>query len=102
MLKPEFSGQFKRDYKLAIKRGCIHIQLNLVRQRGALNLNAPTVIPVLDERRIRVHQQVRKLALGRNLIYYRKTVALVATHWMRLHEASFLRRRLSVPLSWYM
>ena len=22
MLKPEFSGQFKRDYKLAIKRGC--------------------------------------------------------------------------------
>ena len=34
----------------------IYIQLNLVRQRGALNLNAPTVIPVLDERRIRVHQ----------------------------------------------
>lgn len=22
MLKPEFSGQFKRDYKLAVKRGC--------------------------------------------------------------------------------
>ena len=22
MLKPEFTGQFKRDYKLAIKRGC--------------------------------------------------------------------------------
>ena len=22
MLKPEFSGQFKRDYKLALKRGC--------------------------------------------------------------------------------
>ena len=22
MLKPQFSGQFKRDYKLAIKRGC--------------------------------------------------------------------------------
>ena len=22
MLKPEFSGQFHRDYKLAIKRGC--------------------------------------------------------------------------------
>lgn len=22
MLKPEFSGQFKKDYKLAIKRGC--------------------------------------------------------------------------------
>lgn len=22
MLKPEFSGQFKRNYKLAIKRGC--------------------------------------------------------------------------------
>ena len=22
MLTPEFSGQFKRDYKLAIKRGC--------------------------------------------------------------------------------
>ena len=22
MLKPEFSGEFKRDYKLAIKRGC--------------------------------------------------------------------------------
>lgn len=21
-LKPEFTGQFKRDYKLAIKRGC--------------------------------------------------------------------------------
>lgn len=22
MLKPEFSGQFKKDYKLAVKRGC--------------------------------------------------------------------------------
>ena len=22
MLKPEFSGQFKKDYKLALKRGC--------------------------------------------------------------------------------
>ena len=22
MLKPEFSGQFKRDYKQAVKRGC--------------------------------------------------------------------------------
>ena len=22
MLKPEFSGQFKNDYKLALKRGC--------------------------------------------------------------------------------
>ena len=22
MLKPEFTGQFKRDYKMAIKRGC--------------------------------------------------------------------------------
>ncbi|MDC2822291.1 type II toxin-antitoxin system YafQ family toxin, partial [Bacteroides ovatus] len=22
MLKPEFTGQFKRDYKLAVKRGC--------------------------------------------------------------------------------
>ena len=22
MLKPKFSGQFKRDYKLAVKRGC--------------------------------------------------------------------------------
>ena len=22
MLKPKFTGQFKRDYKLAIKRGC--------------------------------------------------------------------------------
>lgn len=22
MLKPEFSGRFKRDYKLAVKRGC--------------------------------------------------------------------------------
>lgn len=22
MLRPEFSGQFKRDYKLAVKRGC--------------------------------------------------------------------------------
>lgn len=22
MLRPEFSGQFKRDYKLALKRGC--------------------------------------------------------------------------------
>ena len=26
------------------------------------------MIPILDERRIRVHQQLRKLALGRNLI----------------------------------
>ena len=22
MLKPEFSGQFKKDYKMAVKRGC--------------------------------------------------------------------------------
>ncbi len=22
MLKPEFSGQFKRDFKVAVKRGC--------------------------------------------------------------------------------
>ena len=22
MLKPEFTGQFKRDYKLAVTRGC--------------------------------------------------------------------------------
>jgi mRNA interferase YafQ len=22
MLKPEFTGQFKKDYKLAVKRGC--------------------------------------------------------------------------------
>ena len=22
MLRPEFTGQFKKDYKLAIKRGC--------------------------------------------------------------------------------
>ena len=22
MLKPEFTGQFKKDYKLALKRGC--------------------------------------------------------------------------------
>ena len=22
MLRPEFTGQFKRDYKLAVKRGC--------------------------------------------------------------------------------
>ena len=27
MLKPEFSGQFKKDYKLAVKRGCDHKKL---------------------------------------------------------------------------
>ena len=67
----------------------IYIQLNLVRQRGALNLNAPTVIPILDERRIRVHEQLRKLALGRNLIYYRKTVALVANHQLMVLMAQY-------------
>lgn len=30
MLKIEFSGQFKKDYKLAIKRGCDLIQLETV------------------------------------------------------------------------
>ncbi len=30
MLKPEFSGQFKRDYKLAIKRNCDPRKLQLV------------------------------------------------------------------------
>ena len=28
MLKPEFTGQFKRDYKLAVKRGCDPKKLN--------------------------------------------------------------------------
>lgn len=27
MLKPEFTGQFKKDYKLAVKRGCNHEKL---------------------------------------------------------------------------
>ena len=71
------------------QRGCIHMQFNLVRQRGALNLNAPTVIPVLDERRIRVHQQLRKLAPGRNLTHYRKTVALVANHQLMVLMAQY-------------
>ena len=31
--------------------------------------DSATVIPILDERRIRGHEQLRKLALGRNLIY---------------------------------
>lgn len=30
MLKPEFTGQFKRDYKLALKRGCDPKKLNEV------------------------------------------------------------------------
>lgn len=30
MLKPEFTGQFKRDYKLAIKRGCKQEELQNV------------------------------------------------------------------------
>lgn len=30
MLKPEFSGQFKKDYKLALKRGCDPKKLELV------------------------------------------------------------------------
>ena len=30
MLKVEFSGQFKRDYKLAIKRGCNPKKLEMV------------------------------------------------------------------------
>ena len=76
----------------------IYIQLNLVRQRGALYLNAPTVIPVLDERRIRVHQQLRKLALGRNLIYYRKTVALVANHQLMILMAQYTHVNQSVAV----
>ena len=30
MLKPEFTGQFKKDYKLAIKRGCDPQKLSAV------------------------------------------------------------------------
>jgi mRNA interferase YafQ len=30
MLKPEFTGQFKRDYKLAVKRGCDPARLQTV------------------------------------------------------------------------
>ena len=30
MLKPEFTGQFKKDYKLAIKRGCDPQKLSTV------------------------------------------------------------------------
>ena len=30
MLKPEFTGQFKKDYKLAIKRGCDPAKLEKV------------------------------------------------------------------------
>ena len=29
MLKPEFTGQFKKDYKLAVKRGCDPQKLKL-------------------------------------------------------------------------
>lgn len=32
MLKPEFTGQFKKDYKLAIKRGCDQEQIKEVIQ----------------------------------------------------------------------
>ena len=31
MLKPEFTGQFKKDYKLAVKRGCDPQKLSAVR-----------------------------------------------------------------------
>ncbi len=30
MLKPEFTGQFKRDYKQAVKRGCNPKKLDTV------------------------------------------------------------------------
>lgn len=30
MLKPEFTGQFKKDYKLAVKRGCDPKKLEIV------------------------------------------------------------------------
>ena len=30
MLKPEFTGQFKKDYKLAVKRGCNPQKLSAV------------------------------------------------------------------------
>ena len=30
MLKPEFTGQFKKDYKLAVKRGCDPQKLSVV------------------------------------------------------------------------
>lgn len=30
MLKPEFTGQFKKDYKLAVKRGCDPLKLEKV------------------------------------------------------------------------
>ncbi len=54
MLKPEFTGQFKRDYKLALRRGCnpealqtvITLLVNetpfcLKRQKGLFYLNLP-------------------------------------------------------------
>lgn len=30
MLRPEFTGQFKKDYKLALKRGCDPVKLQKV------------------------------------------------------------------------
>lgn len=43
MLKPEFSGQFKRDYKTAIKRGCSPEKLETVISLLCSNVPLPEV-----------------------------------------------------------
>ena len=39
MLKPEFTGRFKRDYKLAVKRGCMK-KLEITSPQGDRKIGA--------------------------------------------------------------
>lgn len=47
---------------------------------AAGNVDAPTVVLVLDQGRMGIHHQLAQFSLRRNLIYYGKALALVANH----------------------
>ena len=47
MLKPEFLGQFKRDYKQAVKRGCDPKKLRLSLQCCAPNSHFQLSIEIM-------------------------------------------------------
>ena len=48
MLRPEFTGQFKRDYKLALKRGCDPCALQAVSPLVPSNEGA--ILPLITKR----------------------------------------------------
>ncbi len=57
-----------------------NLQFHLVGDAAAGNVDAPTVVLVLDQGRMGIHHQLAQFSLRRNLIYYGKALALVANH----------------------